>query len=81
MKLFEILDRGGDIAWHADIANRSTSRPVDISHPSSHARGWWLISREGKRLAGPFKDQDAAASFKANRPDRIPPTAIAKEFF
>lgn len=39
----------------------------------------WLIDRaSGKKLAGPFRDEDAAGSFKTNRKDRIPADAAIK---
>lgn len=40
---------------------------------------YWLIDRaSGRKLAGPFKDQERALSFKKNRKDRIPADAVAK---
>lgn len=63
--------QGRDAAF-ADAARRA--RAMD---QATMATGQvWLIDRaSGKRLAGPFKDEDAAMSFKTNRKDRIPADA------
>lgn len=62
MKLNEVFDRG-EIELHNAIA----SQP------------WWLLdAKTKKKLAGPFKDQDKAASFKKNRTDRIPQDALIR---
>jgi hypothetical protein len=45
----------------------------------TRTKGHWIIDRAtGKKLAGPFKDDDAAVSFKQNRKDRIPADARIK---
>lgn len=78
MKLIDILlpesERGVGYEWHTSLAN-ATNRPTG----ASAARGWWLLSRQGKRLAGPFADEEKANRFKTNRPDRIPSDAVAKK--
>ena len=81
MKLKEIMegeyargrDRDAVRDWQDQIAAQSANRPVDPT------RGIWLISREGKRLAGPFASADKANLYKAGRPDRIPANAIVKK--
>ena len=69
MKINEIMyDRAGDQQWRADIEQRNAA-----------LAGVWIIDRKtAKRLAGPFKDEQKAQSFKVNRPDRIPADAIIK---
>ena len=69
MKINEIMyDRSGEQQWRADIEQRSAA-----------LAGVWIIDRKtAKRLAGPFKDEQKAESFKKNRPDRIPADAIIK---
>jgi hypothetical protein len=72
MKLSEIFE-GVDIGDHYlqdTVANQQAQQQ------QSPMRGVWLIDRKtGKKVGGPFKDDDAAASFKKNRPDRIPADA------
>lgn len=63
---------GGRDAAMADAARRA--RALDQATVSTGQV--WLIDRAtGKKLAGPFKDDDAAISFKTNRKDRIPADA------
>jgi nitrous oxide reductase accessory protein NosL len=74
MKLTEILnevDRGDlELAQTVERRQRTDSQHMDPS------RGFWLVDRKsGKKLSGPFKDEDAAARFKQNRSDRIPTDA------
>ncbi len=64
-------DAVGD--WQDQIAAQTASRPADPTH------GIWLISREGKRLAGPFASAEKANQYKTGRPDRIPANAVVKE--
>ena len=70
MKLFEI--DVGDLHLQ-QMAARNTQMQQSKMAPT---KGVWLVDRaSGKKLAGPFKDDDAAVSFKRNRPDRIPADA------
>jgi hypothetical protein len=71
MKLFEIVDRG-DLHMQ-DIAARNSAVQQSKMAPS---KGFWLVDRaSGKKLAGPFADDDKAVSFKQNRKDKIPADA------
>lgn len=80
MKLFEILEEG---EWSGDIALQNTQQYRNDRgqrDASSFTKGVWIIDRNtGKKLAGPFKDNDAARTFKANRGDRIPPDALLRD--
>lgn len=83
MKLNEIVDRGDmhlhDTAAHRELSfnQRFSQAQQRTSAPAATSSGnIWLVDRAtGKKLSGPFKDDDAAASFKRNRPDRIPKDA------
>lgn len=68
----------GRDALMAQAARRA--RDIDQASAASAAGGQvWLIDRaSGKKLAGPFKDEEAAGSFKTNRKDRIPADAAVK---
>lgn len=84
MKLFEIFGRGADRSvegdWREQMAAQHaarTSTQTATGDPAVH--GFWLISREGKRLAGPFTDANKAEAYKKGRPDRIPANAVVKE--
>lgn len=84
MKLFEIFGRGADRSIEGDWREQMTSqhaarRNTQTTTGASAIRGFWLISREGKRLAGPFIDADKAETHKRGRPDRIPANAVVKE--
>lgn len=70
MRMSEIFEvDSGDHALHATIERRQAQAPVQT-------RNVWLIDRNtGKKVGGPFKDDEAAASFKKNRPDVIPSDA------
>lgn len=82
MKLFEIFGRGADRSvegeWREQMAARHAARTSDPAHASA-VHGFWLISREGKRLAGPFADANKAELYKRGRPDRIPANAVVKK--
>ena len=72
MKVLELFgnsssSRHGDYEWHQSIAN-----------PHSAIKGFWLM-KDGVKLSGPFATYDKAASFKANRKDKIPVNAVIKE--
>lgn len=74
MKIHQILTEidAGDINWAHSIASREQSKSAATS-------GFWLIDKQtGKKLHGPFKDYEAARTFKRNRPDRIPADAVIK---
>lgn len=73
--LFEIDFRGNmDLVSHAERRGQMRSVPSSARH--MQPGGIWLVDRAtGKRLAGPFKDDDAAIAFKTNRKDRIPADA------
>lgn len=72
MKLNEIFDVRGNQAMQ-DMAARNTAARQERDAPM---KGFWLIDRAtGKKLAGPFKNDDAAVSFKQNRKDKIPADA------
>lgn len=52
------------------------ARQADQAAATMKPGNVWLVDRaSGKKLAGPFKDDDAAISFKTNRKDRIPADA------
>lgn len=82
MKLMEIFsDRGADVRWHYDKIGSATSQkpnPLQLQKAGLIQDGVWLLSPEGKRLAGPFPDMQTASRFKENRPDRIPADAVAR---
>lgn len=76
------VDRGsvmrtsqGRDAAVADAARRArTADQTAMAAPRSG--NVWLVDRAtGKKLSGPFKNDDAAISFKQNRKDKIPPDA------
>ncbi len=70
MKLCEI--DVGDLHLQ-QMAARNAQAKQQMMSPT---KGVWLVDRAtGKKLAGPFKDDDAALSFKRNRKDRIPADA------
>lgn len=79
MKLFEIfgrgLDRGVEQDWRDQMQQQAAARQQATAHAT---QGYWLISREGKRLAGPFSSEANANNYKTNRPDRIPANAVVK---
>lgn len=84
MKLFEIVGRGIDrdteSNWRDQMANQAIDRKnMQTSTGASATSGIWLISREGKKLAGPFSDTEKAEAYKVGRPDRIPADAIVKQ--
>lgn len=81
MKLIEVFsDRGSDVRWHYDKIGKSVDKanPLQLQKAGLIQDGVWLLSAEGKRLAGPFPDMQTAARFKENRPDRIPADAVAR---
>lgn len=86
MKLKEIMEsvfgRGIDRSiardWRDQLTSQHASRDTTATGTSA-TRGIWLISREGKRLAGPFASAEKANQYKAGRPDRIPANAVVKE--
>ena len=68
--LFEV-DRGD-----LELAQTHATRQHATSQRDDPLRGVWLVDRKtGKKLSGPFKDDDAAARFKQNRSDKIPSDA------
>lgn len=72
MKVLDLFDdssssRYDDRAWHQSITT-----------PHAAIKGFWLV-KDGKKLSGPFTAYDKAASFKANRKDKIPVDAVIKE--
>lgn len=72
MKLTEIFDTRAHMDMTA-MADRNARMQQDKMAPM---KGFWLVDRaSGKKLAGPFKDDDAAISFKQNRKDKIPADA------
>ena len=85
MKLFEIFEstmgRGADRSiegdWRDQMAAQHTARTAQPTEPNA-VHGFWIISREGKRLAGPFTDAGKAEAYKRGRPDRIPVNAVVK---
>lgn len=84
MKLFEIFGRGRDrdteSNWRDQMANQAVERKnMQTSTGTSALSGFWLISQEGKKLAGPFGDAEKAETYKANRTGRIPVNAIVKQ--
>ena len=84
MKLFEIFGRGADRSvegdWREQMASQHAARTAaQTSTGASAVHGFWLISREGKRLMGPFTDANKAEAYKRGRPDRIPATAVVKQ--
>lgn len=84
MKLFEIFGRGADRSiegdWREQMAAQHAARTAtQTTTGTSAVHGVWLISREGKRLAGPFADMAKAEMYKKGRPDRIPANAVIKE--
>lgn len=71
MKLFEIVDVGD---WH--MQQMAARRGQMQQDKAMQTKGVWLVDRAtGKKLAGPFADDDKAVTFKRNRPDRIPADA------
>lgn len=88
MKLSEIfestvgrgVDRGIEGDWRDQMAaQHAARRNVQSSTGTSVTGGFWLISREGKRLAGPFTSEENANKYKVGRPDKIPANAVVKE--
>lgn len=73
MKLFEIAY--DDIVWRSNLELKADETDAMRSKFAGH----WLVLPDGKRVAGPFKSADAAASFKQNRPDRIPGDAVVRQ--
>ncbi len=70
IKLCEI--DAGDLYLQQTAARRSQVQQ-DRAMPT---KGVWLVDRaSGKKLAGPFADDDKAIAFKRSRTDRIPPDA------
>ena len=73
MKLCELTD------FHSNrdmqlIAHHNDQK---ASAKSALMSGIWLVDpKTKKQLAGPFKTEQAATSFKSNRPDRIPASAL-----
>lgn len=60
----------GDHNWHNAIASKADHSAV---------KGFWLMQGD-KKLSGPFSSHEKAASYKANRKDKIPASATIKEF-
>ena len=84
MKLFEIFGRGVDrsteTGWRDQmVAQHAARTALQTSTGTPAVHGFWLISREGKRLAGPFSDAVKAETYKDGRPDRIPANAVVKK--
>lgn len=85
MKLFELLegvfgrgiDRGTEANWRDQMVTQSAQRGMTQTGTSA-TKGIWLISRQGKRLAGPFANAEKAEAYKTGRPDRIPADAMIK---
>lgn len=81
MKLLEIFGRGIDrdteTNWRDQRASQSAQHGLTATGTSA-TKGIWLISRQGKRLAGPFTDEAKAQSYKDGRPDRIPADAVIR---
>lgn len=82
MKLFEILGRGADrnieADWRDQMAAQAVARRSAPPTALNAVNGFWLISREGKRLAGPFSSAENAEKYKDGRPDKIPANAVVK---
>jgi hypothetical protein len=87
MKLKEIfestmgrgIDRSTESNWRDQMARQSAARAnTQTSTGASATSGIWLVSREGKKLAGPFSDEAKAEAYKTGRPDRIPANAVVK---
>lgn len=82
MKLFELfgrgVDRGTEQNWRDQMAGQHAARMARPAEANA-VHGFWLISREGKRLAGPFTDAEKAETYKQGRPDRIPANAVVKK--
>lgn len=82
MKLFEVLGRGIDRSiesdWRDQMASQAAARRNAPPAAPSATNGFWLISREGKRLAGPFTTAVNAEKYKSGRPDKIPANAVVK---
>jgi len=72
MKLNELFDRG-DHELQQSVANRQR----ELNQKDQATKGIWWVDGAGKKLAGPFADQEKADSFKKNRPDRVPKGAKA----
>ena len=74
MKLAEIIlevDRGD-----LELAHSVERRQHAAAQRADPSRGFWLVDRKtGKKLSGPFKDDDAVIRFKQNRSDKIPSDA------
>lgn len=75
MKIVELLevDRS-DLEWA-----HSLERNPSPHQPNKALDGVWIYDKKSHRkLSGPFRDRDAAESFKRNRPDRIPADAVIR---
>lgn len=82
MKLFELFDvrssdrrENGDHNLHHSVNLAGEQRQAA---KDQMAGIYWIVS--GKKVAGPFADKQKAESFKANRPDRVPKTAVMQQF-
>lgn len=84
-ELFESImgrgaDRGVERDWRDQMASQHAARTsAQTTSGTSAVHGFWLLSREGKRLAGPFTSVEKANAYKTGRPDRIPANAIVKQ--
>lgn len=83
MKLFEIygrgIDRDTEQNWREQQAAQAAQRGQTQTGASA-TKGIWLLSQQGKRLAGPFADEAKAKAYQAGRPDRIPSDAVIKRY-
>ncbi len=82
-ELFEMMgwgvDRGNERDWRDQMVTQHQNRNnTQSAAGTSINKGFWIVSREGKTLAGPFTDQQKANQYKAGRPDRIPANAVIK---
>lgn len=83
MKLMEIVGRGADRGieadWREQMHSRATQPGPQTMTGASAVRGFWIISRQGKRLAGPFTDAEKAEAYKAGHKDKIPADAVVRK--
>lgn len=69
MKLFEIVGSSRASAPEQEWRNKLEQRPSASS--GEEGKNVWIITPQGRRV-GPFATYDAAASFRKNRPDKVP---------
>lgn len=71
MKLLEIWgtgrDRGVEADWREQQARPSAERTMAQTQQQAVTKGYWLVSKEGKKLRGPFSSEQAATQFKTAR--------------